>query len=179
MKYLVRVEDADTGEMCVRKIPTTKSHAKQWANQYIQEGRKADIIPWDSEVSRSDDCFKCAFEAEKDHRWDLVKIRFSWRNMEDQIVSTYMSMRELYADWFGECVHCPGNDTVVFDVKVGTSVIPNEAIKGLLFGELMTFVDKTWPPHKKGPRRAGSEPAKKKSAFRKRGRPIKARCNGI
>lgn len=58
-----------------------------------------------------------AFEKEKSHRWDQVKVRFSWVNMEGNTAETYLSMRELYRDWHGDCVHCPENDTEVFNLN--------------------------------------------------------------
>ena len=173
MKYVVTVVDPGTGKSCVRGVPTTKSHARHWANQYIKDGFQADIAPVESAMSVPGNEIKSAFDAEKEHRWDFVKVRFSWINMEDQVVNAYLSMRELYMDWHGECENCPENDAVIFNIQIGTTAIPNEATNGFRFEDLMALIEETWPPHKNGPRRPGTEPVTKKSTGRKRGRPRK------
>jgi len=180
MKYVVTVTDPNTGEVCRGDIPTTKSHAQRWANQYIKDGLQAEITPVVAAPVAPGSEIQSAFAAEASHRWGFVKVRFSWLNMEDQVVSTYLSMRDLYADWYGACEHCPENDTVIFDIQIGTTKISNEAAAGFKFEDLMTFIDKTWPPQTRGPRRPGTEPVAKKPTERKgrRGRPCKVRTGG-
>ena len=94
---------------------------------------------------------KQAFKREKIHRWDHVKIRFSWINEEEAVVKTYLSAYALHADWHGECEHCPENDAEIFDIQIGTSEIPNEAVPGFRFEELMELIENTWRRKKRGP----------------------------
>ena len=150
MKYVVRVADPVTGEMCVKSKPTTKTHAKKWASQYAKEGLQADIAPVGEVVLETGKEIESAFKAEAEHRWDFVKVRFSWINAEEKPTSTYLSMRDLYMDWNGECEHCPENDTVIFDICVGTNAIPNEPVEGFRFEELMQLIGKTWLSKKRG-----------------------------
>lgn len=116
-----------------------------------------------------------AFEKEKDHLWHQVKVRFSWVNMEGEVASTYLPMRELYKDWQTDCDHCPDNDTPIFDLKVGTTPIPNEVLGEFRFEELMGFIEQTWPRKKRGrpsdPEK--TEDVKEPVSGRKRGRPSK------
>ena len=149
MKYVVTITDPKTGKVSNSNIPTTKAHAQRWVNQYIRDGIQAVITPFEEEPVSPGSEIQRAFAAEENHRWGFVKVRFSWRNMEDQVVSTYLSMQELYMDWYGECEHCPENDAVIFDIQIGTTKIPNEAAAGFKFEELMSFIDKTWPPRKR------------------------------
>ena len=117
-----------------------------------------------------------AFEKEKSHRWDQVKVRFSWVNMEGNTAETYLSMRELYLDWHEDCVHCPENDTEVFNLKIGTTAIQNKGEDSILFEDIMTLIEKTWP-HKKGsptPKPTYEETLMMLSAKPKRSRPSKA-----
>lgn len=93
---------------------------------------------------------KQAFEREKNHRWDQVKIRFSWINMEDAVANLYLSMRDLYVDWMGDCMLSPPNDAEIFDIQIGTAKIPNEATGGFQFIELMELIEKTWKWKKRG-----------------------------
>lgn len=179
MKYVVTVTDPNTGKVIKRDIPTTKAHAQRWTNQYIREGLQAVITPVDEEPVPPGSEIQRAFAAEAIHRWAFVKVRFSWRNMEDQVVSTYLSMRELYMDWYGECEHCPENDAVIFDVQIGTTRIPNESADGFKFKNLMSYIEKTWPPQKHGKRRPGTEKVDNKPTGRKRGRPCKVRPYGL
>lgn len=176
MRYVVSVKDPITGKVTVGDVPTTKSHARRWANQYIKDGFEADIVEVNSDSITPGEEIKCAFAAEKDHRWEWVKVRLSWINMEEEVASLYLSMCDLYEDWMGECMLCPPNDAEIFDVQIGSTTISNEALGEFRFEELMGFVEQTWPKKKRGrscnPDKATS--VKEPVPGRKRGRPSRA-----
>ena len=49
MKYVVTIIDLD-GKVYAGDVPTSKSHAQRWANQYIADGLKAGILPVQEEA---------------------------------------------------------------------------------------------------------------------------------
>lgn len=147
-RYVAVITDPTTG-MVKTSIPTTKAHAQNWVNQHIQNGGQAAIAPFEEEPIQPGTEIRRAFEAEVDHIWSQVNVQFSWINdwtNDDEVeLSTKISMSELYKDWYAGCEHCPPNDTPLFNIKIGTTEIPDEAAAGFEFATLMDFIEKTWP----------------------------------
>lgn len=91
-----------------------------------------------------DEMIKEAFEKEKLYQSRQVNICFSWYNAEGTISSTSLYADKLRRDWYGECLHCPENDAVIFALKIGTTRIPDTHNQGFRFEELMKFIENTW-----------------------------------
>ena len=90
------------------------------------------------------ECILAAFEKEKNHLPRQVRICFSWDNMEGARVEQKIYATKLIRDWYGDCEYCPENDAAITSLMVGTTPIPQEALDGFIFENLMNLIEDTW-----------------------------------
>lgn len=73
-----------------------------------------------------------------------VWVRFCFINtMGDKVRQKDIRLNVLYKDWYGECEHCPANDTPITDVHVRTEdgVKLSLADTGIKFGDFMDTLE--------------------------------------
>lgn len=73
-----------------------------------------------------------------------VKVRYGWVNAENFMVEQEIVVSDLRNDWYGECEHCPENDTPLTVLSIGGIAIPKEELARVTFEKFMRAVEKTW-----------------------------------
>lgn len=95
--------------------------------------------------------FEEAMEKIKGFRRSELVIRFRYNNAEDKPVAVRArKVSTLFADWYGDCAHCPPNDTTVRKVHILINPLCTalDIAEDVVFEQLMDRIEDVTTGHK-------------------------------